>query len=56
MWLKKDSKNIMKKNNLHTILLLLFIGFQLQAQEVLTIENALKIALENNFEICKYLR
>lgn len=41
----------MKKNNLYTILLLLLIGFQLQAQEVLTIENALKIALENNFEI-----
>ncbi len=30
---------------------MLLIGFQLQAQEVLTIENALKIALENNFEI-----
>ena len=41
----------MKKNNLYTILLLLLIGFQLQAQEVLTIENAIKIALENNFEI-----
>lgn len=41
----------MKKNNLHTILLLLLIGFQLQAQEVLTIENAMKLALENNFEI-----
>lgn len=41
----------MKKNNLYTILLLLLIGFQLQAQEVLTIENALKIALENNFDI-----
>jgi outer membrane protein TolC len=41
----------MKKNNLYTILLLLLIGFQLQAQEVLTIENAMKIALENNFEI-----
>jgi outer membrane protein len=40
----------MKKNNLYTILLLLIIGFQLQAQEVLTIENALKIALENNFD------
>lgn len=41
----------MKKNNLYTILLLLLIGFQLQAQEILTIENAIKIALENNFEI-----
>ncbi|QBN17506.1 TolC family protein [Flavobacterium nackdongense] len=41
----------MKKNNLYTILVLFLIGFQLQAQEVLTIENALKIALENNFDI-----
>jgi outer membrane protein len=41
----------MKKNNLYRILLLLLMGLQLQAQEVLTIENALKIALENNFEI-----
>ena len=48
---KKDRMNIMKKNNLNTLLLLLLIVFQLQAQEVLTIENALKIALENNFEI-----
>ncbi|WP_310558256.1 TolC family protein [Flavobacterium sp.] len=43
--------NIMKKNNLYNILLLLLIGFQLQAQEVLTIEDAVKIALENNYEI-----
>ncbi len=51
MWLKKDRMNIMKKNNLYNILLLLLIGFQLQAQEVLTIEDAVKIALENNYEI-----
>lgn len=29
----------------------MFFGFQLQAQEVLSLEDALKIALENNFEI-----
>jgi outer membrane protein len=51
MWLKKDRMNIMKKNNLYKFLLLFLIGFQLQAQQILTIENAVKIALENNYEI-----
>jgi hypothetical protein len=27
------------------------VGFQIQAQEVLTIEDAIKIALENNYDI-----
>ncbi|MFC4740326.1 TolC family protein [Flavobacterium ponti] len=34
-----------------TYITFLFFGFQLQAQEVLSLEDALKIALENNFEI-----
>ncbi len=34
-----------------TYITILFFGFQLQAQEVLSLEDALKIALENNFEI-----
>lgn len=32
-------------------LVLFFSGLQLHAQEILTLENAMKIALENNFEI-----
>jgi outer membrane protein len=40
----------MKCNFLYTSLLFLF-GFQLQAQEVLKLEDALKIALENNYDI-----
>ncbi|NHN24480.1 TolC family protein [Flavobacterium jejuense] len=35
----------------YTYIFLLFIGFQMQAQEVLTLEVAVKIALENNYEI-----
>jgi len=31
--------------------LLLLASFQIQAQEVLSIEDAIKIALENNYEI-----
>ena len=31
--------------------LLLFVSFQIQAQEVLSLEDAVKIALENNYEI-----
>uniref|UniRef100_UPI00404A7A19 TolC family protein n=1 Tax=Flavobacterium sp. TaxID=239 RepID=UPI00404A7A19 len=32
-------------------LLIIFLAFPLQAQELLTLENAVKIALENNYEI-----
>lgn len=32
-------------------IVLLLVSFQLQAQDVLSLENALKLALENNFEI-----
>lgn len=34
-----------------TFLLLLFVGIQLQAQELLKLEDAVKIALENNYDI-----
>lgn len=36
---------------IYKIALLLLIGFSTQAQEVLTLENALKMALENNYDI-----
>ena len=36
---------------LYTSLLFLLIGFQLQAQELLKLEDAVKIALDNNYEI-----
>jgi outer membrane protein len=39
------------KNILKTLVLFLFCIAKSSAQEVLTIENAIKIALENNFEI-----
>lgn len=39
------------KNILKSLILFLFCIAKTSAQEVLTIENALKIALENNFEI-----
>jgi len=38
------------KNSLKYLFLFLF-SWQLQAQEILTLENAVKIALENNYEI-----
>lgn len=41
----------MNIKNLYSILLLLFFCITTNAQEVLTIEDAMKIALENNFEI-----
>ena len=37
--------------NLHIFLLVIFLGFSSQAQEVLTLEDAVKIALENNYDI-----
>lgn len=39
------------KNNCLLLFLVFFSVLQLKAQEILTIENATKIALENNFEI-----
>ena len=39
------------KNILKSLVLFLLCIAKTNAQEVLTIENALKIALENNFEI-----
>lgn len=36
---------------IYKIALLLLIGFSTQAQEVLTLEDALKLALENNYDI-----
>lgn len=41
----------MNIKNLYSILLILFFCITTNAQEVLTIEDAMKIALENNFEI-----
>jgi outer membrane protein TolC len=37
--------------NLYTTLLFVIIGFSAQAQELLTLEDAVKIALENNYDI-----
>ena len=37
--------------NLYKITFLLFIGFSAQAQEILTLEDAVKISLENNYDI-----
>lgn len=37
--------------NLYITLLLIFLGFSSQAQELLTLEDAVKIALENNYDI-----
>ena len=45
MWFKKIN------NNLSKIFFLLLIGFQVQAQEILKLEDAVKIALENNYDI-----
>lgn len=47
--LKKKNMNI--KKIYCTVLILLFGAIQAKAQEVLTIEQAMSIALENNFEI-----
>jgi outer membrane protein len=37
--------------NLYTTLLFVIIGFSAQAQDLLTLEDAVKIALENNYDI-----
>lgn len=37
--------------NLYTTLLFIIIGFSSQAQDLLSLENAVKIALENNYDI-----
>jgi outer membrane protein len=42
--IKMNTKNLYK-------ILFLFLGLQFHAQELLTLEDALKIALENNYEI-----
>jgi uncharacterized membrane protein len=51
----KNMKKLSKMKNIKrtTQILFLFsiVGFQIQAQEVLTIEDAIKIALENNYDI-----
>lgn len=39
------------KKSLYTFITLLLLGFQLQAQEILKLEDAVKIALENNYDI-----
>lgn len=39
------------KNLFRSLILFFFCAMSLQAQEILTIEDAMKIALENNFEI-----
>ncbi len=36
--------------NLYTTLLFVIIGFSAQAQELLSLEDAVKIALENNYD------
>jgi len=48
-WLKKKNMNI--KKIYCTVFILLFCVIQTKAQEVLTIEQAMSIALDNNFEI-----
>ena len=47
----KEKQNMNTKILLRSLLLFFFCITKLNAQEVLTIENAVKIALENNFEI-----
>ncbi len=37
--------------NLYTYIFIFFLGFSSQAQELLTLEDAVKIALENNYDI-----
>lgn len=39
------------KKNISKIVALFFLGFFAHAQEILTLENAIKLALENNYEI-----
>jgi hypothetical protein len=39
------------KRTTQILFLFSIVGFQIQAQEVLTIEDAIKIALENNYDI-----
>lgn len=47
----KEKQNMKTKILFRSLLLFFFCIIKINAQEVLTIENALKIALENNFEI-----
>ena len=39
------------KKNISKIVALFFFGFFAHAQEILTLENEIKLALENNYEI-----
>lgn len=43
----------MQRSNMkiYIILIIIFVGFQMEAQEVLTLEEAVDIALKNNYEI-----
>lgn len=43
--------NTLKSKNIFAFAFFFLSAFGLQAQEILTVENAVKIALENNFEI-----
>lgn len=47
----KEKQNMNTKILFRSLLLFFFCIIKINAQEVLTIENAVKIALENNFEI-----
>lgn len=43
--------NAMNCKIIFSITALFFVGFSMQSQEILTVEDAVKIALQNNFEI-----
>jgi len=47
----KEKQNMITKILFRSLILFFFCIIKINAQEVLTIENAVKIALENNFEI-----
>jgi outer membrane protein TolC len=47
----KEKQNMITKILFRSLILFFFCIIKIDAQEVLTIENAVKIALENNFEI-----
>nr|WP_315188046.1 TolC family protein [uncultured Flavobacterium sp.] len=48
---KKANKMIHSKYIFKTLVLVLFCALKIDAQEILTVEDAVKIALENNYEI-----
>lgn len=52
MWQKNNQwQKINIMQNLYKIAFLLFVSFSAQAQEILTLEDAVKISLENNYDI-----